>query len=170
MVEKKTATKVQTKASATPRTIKPLKPRIAAQAETPAKPATRTVAAKPRAARAVAKPAESAPPVTKAVAKAAAKPAPKVASKPAPKPVAAKPEKSPKPKKPRLVRDSFTMPEAEYERIGELKKRLALVGDSVKKSEVLRAGIALLAALNDAELKAALAKVERIKTGRPGKK
>jgi hypothetical protein len=167
MVEKKAATKVQAKASGT---IKPLKPRIATQAETPAKPATRTVAAKPRVAQAAARPAESAPPVTKTVAKAAAKPAAKVASKPAPKPAVAKPEKTPKAKKPRLVRDSFTMPEAEYERISELKKRLALVGDAVKKSELLRAGIALLAALNDSDLKAALAKVERIKTGRPGKK
>lgn len=82
---------------------------------------------------------------------------------------AAKPEKPAKVKKPKLVRDSYAMPEAEYARIGELKKRLAGLGSEVKKSELLRAGIAALAALGDAELKAVLARVERIKTGRPAK-
>jgi hypothetical protein len=61
------------------------------------------------------------------------------------------------------------MPEAEYARIGELKKRLAALGAEVKKSELLRGGIAVLAALNDAELKAVMGRVERIKTGRPAK-
>src|SRR5574343_621619 len=39
----------------------------------------------------------------------------------------------------------------------------------VKKSELLRGGIAVLAALNDAELKAVMGRIERIKTGRPAK-
>jgi hypothetical protein len=39
----------------------------------------------------------------------------------------------------------------------------------VKKSELIRGGLALLASLNDAELKAAMGCVERIKTGRPKK-
>ncbi len=73
--------------------------------------------------------------------------------------------KAPKAKKPKLVRDSFTMPEDEYRQIAALKKRMA----GVKKSELLRAGIALLASLNDAQLTATLAKVVRIKTGRPSK-
>jgi len=34
---------------------------------------------------------------------------------------------------------------------------------------LLRGGIAVLAALNDAELKAVMARIERIKTGRPAK-
>jgi len=79
---------------------------------------------------------------------------------------AAKPAKV---KKAKLVRDSYAMPEAEYARIGELKKRLAALGAEAKKSELLRAGIAVLAALNDAELKAVMGRVERIKTGRPNK-
>lgn len=82
---------------------------------------------------------------------------------------AAKPEKPPKAKKVKLVRDSYAMPETEYARIGEMKKRLAALGAEVKKSELLRGGIAVLAALNDAELKAVMARVERIKTGRPSK-
>lgn len=78
-------------------------------------------------------------------------------------------EKPPKAKKPKLVRDSYAMPEAEYTRIGELKKRMAALGSAVKKSELLRGGIAALAALDDAALKAVMAKIDRIKTGRPRK-
>jgi hypothetical protein len=80
---------------------------------------------------------------------------------------AAKAEPAPKAKKTKLVRDSFAMPEAEYARIGELKKRL---GGAFKKSELLRAGVLVLVALNDVELKAVMGRVERIKTGRPPKK
>lgn len=82
---------------------------------------------------------------------------------------AEKAEKAAKPRKPKLVRDSYAMPEAEYAVIGELKKRLAAVGHEVKKSELLRAGIARLAALNDGELLAVMQGVERIKTGRPSR-
>lgn len=82
---------------------------------------------------------------------------------------AAKPGKPAKARKPKLVRDSYAMPEAEYAKIGELKKRLAAVGAEVKKSELLRGGLAVLAALSDAELAAVMARVERIKTGRPAR-
>jgi hypothetical protein len=74
-----------------------------------------------------------------------------------------------KAKKVKLVRDSYAMPENEYAQIGELKKRLATMSVDVKKSELLRAGVAVMAALNDAELKRVMARVERIKTGRPAK-
>jgi hypothetical protein len=84
-------------------------------------------------------------------------------------PSKAKADKPPKAKKGKLVRNSYAMPEAEYARIGELKKRMAALGDKVRKSELLRAGIAVLAALDDDQLKAALRRVERIKTGRPAK-
>ena len=92
--------------------------------------------------------------------------------KPAAGPVKGKKAKAARPakaKKIKLVRDSYAMPEAEYARIGELKKRLAALGGEVKKSELLRAGIAWLASLDDAGLKAAVGRVERIKTGRPAK-
>jgi len=82
---------------------------------------------------------------------------------------AKKPAKPAKVKKTKLVRDSFAMPEAEYALIAALKKRLGGLGQAVKKSELLRAGIAALNALNDAELQAVVGKVERIKTGRPAK-
>ena len=80
-----------------------------------------------------------------------------------------KTEKAPKARKQKLVRDSYAMPEAEYGRIGELKKRMAALGCEVKKSELLRGGLAALAALDDTALKAMMATVERIKTGRPAK-
>jgi len=84
------------------------------------------------------------------------------------KPVKA--EKPAKVRKPKLVRDSYAMPEAEYAQIAVLKKRMSGLGGEVKKSELLRAGVAVLAALNDAELQAVMGRVERIKTGRPSKK
>ena len=82
----------------------------------------------------------------------------------------AKTEKPVKQKKTKLVRDSYAMPEHEYAQIAGLKKRLSGLGTEVKKSELLRCGIAVLAALNDAELQAVVGRVERIKTGRPSKK
>ncbi|MGP1717446.1 MAG: hypothetical protein ACTS9Y_09720 [Methylophilus sp.] len=101
---------------------------------------------------------------------AASKAANPVAAKPAAhaaKPVAA--NDKPKAPKVKMERDSFTMPKDEYAQIAALKKRLEGVGKPVKKSELLRAGLKLLSALNDTALKAALAAVPTIKTGRPKK-
>lgn len=85
-----------------------------------------------------------------------------------PKPVAAPlADKAAKPKKPKLVRDSFTIPKAEYLVLDELKQRAAVLARPVKKSELLRAGIKALAAMPNAAFLAALADVPAIKTGRP---
>ena len=72
----------------------------------------------------------------------------------------------------KVIRDSFTMPVADYERIGALKKRCIGLGVALKKSEVLRAGLALLESLSDEHLARVAAAVESVKTGRPpgGKK
>ncbi|ABM33196.1 hypothetical protein [Paracidovorax citrulli] len=72
-----------------------------------------------------------------------------------------------KPKKPKLVRDSFTIPKEEYAAIEGLKQRLALQGAPAKKSELLRAGLVLLASLPDAALAKAMQAIPSIKTGRP---
>jgi len=141
-------------------------------------------------------PEKSAPATTKpvkgvkaaATKKTAAKPAKKVvASKPAPKKTApakaekpvktvkaekvektARPEKAEKPAKTeKLVRDSFTIPRGEYALLQELKTRIATLGRPAKKSEVLRAGIQALKALDDAGLLAVVGQVPVIKTGRP---
>ncbi len=70
-------------------------------------------------------------------------------------------------KKPKLVRDSFTIPKAEFAAIETLKTRAIALGTSVKKSELLRAGLMALQGLNDAAFKAALLAVPTLKTGRP---
>jgi len=76
-------------------------------------------------------------------------------------------EKTTKLKKPKLVRDSFTIPKDEYVVIDGLKQRAATLGQPMKKSELLRAGIKMLNSLGDEQLKQALAQVPAIKTGRP---
>nr|WP_233246876.1 hypothetical protein [Limnohabitans sp. Rim8] len=86
----------------------------------------------------------------------------------APKPVkAVKVVKPAKVKKPKLVRDSFTIPKDEYVVIDSLKVRAGKLGQAVKKSELLRAGVKALAAMSDIQFKAALSNVPTIKTGRP---
>lgn len=79
----------------------------------------------------------------------------------------AKTVKVEKQKKPKLVRDSFTIPKLEYVVLEALKQRATKLTRSVKKSELLRAGIKALAALSDAAFLSALDKVPTIKTGRP---
>ena len=96
--------------------------------------------------------------ITKAPGKSGVKPAPKKAEK--------KPKKEQKVK---VVRDSFTMPQNEYQKIAEIKVICLKAKMHVKKSEVLRAGLKLLAVLNATQLKHALGSLEKIKTGRPQK-
>lgn len=88
----------------------------------------------------------------------------KQVAKPLPAPQAEKPAKA---KKPKLVRDSFTIPKAEYLVLDELKQRATTLARPIKKSELLRAGIKALAAMNDTGFLAALDQVPAIKTGRP---
>lgn len=70
-------------------------------------------------------------------------------------------------KKPKLVRDSFTIPKNEYAAIDALKERALSMGSSVKKSELLRAGLMALLGMDDPTYKRALAAVPTLKTGRP---
>ena len=115
------------------------------QAAVPAKaPAAKTPAPAPTS-KAVSKPAKSVPAAKKTAA--AAKPLPEA--------------------KPKLVRDSFTMPKAEYAVIEQLKRRATALARPAKKSELLRAGVKALNGLSDAALLAALQAVPTIKTGRP---
>lgn len=82
---------------------------------------------------------------------------------------AATPAKPAKVKKPKLVRDSFTIPKDEYTALAGLKQRCAALDHPVKKSELLRAGIQALVVLGDKALLAALKAVPSLKTGRPKK-
>jgi hypothetical protein len=76
----------------------------------------------------------------------------------------------PTPHKPKLVRDSFTMPKSEYQAIDQLKQRSANLARPAKKSELLRAGLKALVAMDDAAFAAAIHAVPAIKTGRPKSK
>jgi hypothetical protein len=91
-------------------------------------------------------------------------------AKPAAAQLAAKPaatDKESKARKPKLVRDSFTFPKDEYAIIEALKARLVVLGQPAKKSELLRAGLKVLATMSDPALKTALQEVPSLKTGRP---
>ena len=98
--------------------------------------------------------------------KAKLSPQPKTAVKTAVKPVN-KPVKVEKAKKPKMIRDSFTIPKTEYVVIDALKERAGKLSRAAKKSELLRAGVKALAAMSDAAFLAALTAVPTIKTGRP---
>lgn len=148
------------------------------EASTPKAAATPAPSAKAPARKAAPKPAVSkvATPKAPAAKKPAAKaPATKrtaskaiVAKPAAAKPVAAKPTKvEAKSKKPKLVRDSFTIPKDEYAGIDTLKERSVALGRPAKKSELLRAGLMALLAMSPNALHAALEAVPTIKIGRP---
>jgi len=94
----------------------------------------------------------------------AARKTPAKAAKPA---VPAAPAAAPAPVKHKLVRDSFTIPKSEYAVLEALKQRATHLKQPAKKSELLRAGIAVLQGLGDKAFLAALAGVPSLKTGRP---
>ena len=97
----------------------------------------------------------------------AARKATQAVSESAPAAAAPAAGKAAKVHKPKLVRDSFTMPKDEYQVIDALKRRALDLGRPVRKSELLRAGIRALAALNDRALLKAVDAVPTLKTGRP---
>jgi hypothetical protein len=90
-------------------------------------------------------------------------------TKAAPAESAAPEDKVKRPKKEKVVRDSFTMPKSDYEKISLLKQKCLANGVHVKKGELLRAGLLILEKANIEQLTAAVAAVETVKTGRPGK-
>lgn len=115
-------------------------------------------------ARAVAAPARKA--AAKPVAKTVAEPVTKTTPVPQQEAGADKADKA---KKLKLVRDSFTIPKAEYAVLEAMKLRAAKLGRPTKKSEVLRAGVQALAAMGDAAFLACVGSVPAVKTGRPAK-
>ncbi|MES2718731.1 MAG: hypothetical protein V4795_23435 [Pseudomonadota bacterium] len=94
------------------------------------------------------------------------KPTKPTKAKPAPLPaVAAKAVRV----KEKLVRDSFTMPQADFALIQALKDRAMGFRHAAKKSELLRAGLHALAALPLPALQQLLAGLPALKSGRPRK-
>ena len=102
----------------------------------------------------------SARPAKPALPKPAAAPASKVPVKPAPivlsKPTVAKPAKI---KKPKLVRDSFTIPKSEYGVLAALKERAVKLSNPAKKSELLRAGLNALSPRAESAVADGLSKI-----------
>ncbi len=83
---------------------------------------------------------------------------------------AGKKAKMTKAKKPKLVRDSFTIPEVEYIQLAELKQRCLDAGLAVRKSELLRAGLQALVSMPSDLLIKQFDSIEKLKTGRPSAK
>lgn len=153
-------------------------PDSASKMETPAQPAGKTGAPRVK----VEKPAIAAPAgktnktveaktkvVTPSSGKTASVKKARVVAAPTAKPGAEKAAKPAKAKKMKLVRDSFAMPESEYAQFAAVKKRCLSAGLAARKSEILRAALAGLAALDDTAIVAAIRRLELVKTGRPGK-
>jgi hypothetical protein len=132
-------------------------------AATSRKKTTPATAAKPTPAPAPA-PVKASRTVKKSVAT-----APATSPKPAPVSPAKTEKKKDKPEKVKVVRDSFTIPKVEYAQLAAMKKRAMDMGLEIKKSELLRAGLAMLSATSDAAFRKAVGNVPTLKTGRPGK-
>ena len=66
-----------------------------------------------------------------------------------------------------VVRDTFTLPESDYNLINICKTKLLENKISATKSEIIRAGLILLNKLTDEELVSSYKLVNKIKIGRP---
>jgi len=112
-------------------------------------------------------PAKARPvPATKAKAESGAKAKTSAEATADPASAPARPAKAHKAK---LVRDSFTIPKDEYAVLAALKARALALGQRARKSELLRAGIQVLAGMDDGAFLAAVGAVPTLKTGRPKK-
>ena len=67
----------------------------------------------------------------------------------------------------RVVRDSFSMPEAEYQTVAAVQKRMIKKERVVSKSEVMRAAFAVLNRLSDKELLEIFDSLPKVRPGRP---
>ncbi len=74
-----------------------------------------------------------------------------------------------KQKKPKLVRDSFTIPADEYQILSVVKKQLTSEGLEVRKTEIVRIGLQLVSKLKTVSLKRRLNSLQKLKVGRPNK-
>jgi len=72
-------------------------------------------------------------------------------------------------KKDVLVRDSFTMPQSEYQVLSLVKKACLKAGIEIKKSELLRIAVVQLAGLSVAKIATLQQGLNKIQAGRPKK-
>ena len=70
----------------------------------------------------------------------------------------------------KVERDSFSMPASEHKRIKALREGLGRIGVLANKSEVLRAGLALLAEREPAEIARLIEKLPKVAKGKRSKK
>ncbi|MDM7950853.1 hypothetical protein [Hydrogenophaga sp.] len=137
------------------------------QIKTTSPKAVKPASTSPQTGARVPAPKRTAPPLKKAAATPVSTKA-SVPTKNATKPKVVK-ASSQRPQKIKLVRDSFTFPESDHRSLVDLKKRVIALGIEVKKGELVRAALDLLASLDNQRLLKAIASVEKLKTGRPKK-
>lgn len=70
----------------------------------------------------------------------------------------------------KVIRDSFTMPAADYSAISRIKRRARHLDFDTNKSEILRAGLAVLDMMPDKELVKVFEGLTKVKPGRPASK
>jgi len=68
----------------------------------------------------------------------------------------------------RIVRATFSLPGSALEKIEALRRKLALEGYMLNKSEVVRVGLVALDGLTTKHAEAVIREIERLKAGRPG--
>jgi hypothetical protein len=71
---------------------------------------------------------------------------------------------------PKLIRDTFSMPDSDYQLIGAILERSPAMAARSTKSEIVRAGLKVLHDMDDEDLSQVLTQVRRLKTGRPAKR
>lgn len=67
----------------------------------------------------------------------------------------------------RVIRDSFTLPAADYQLIGELRTRCLRLATNATKSELIRAGLHALQQMPNEELLKLIQNLPKVKIGRP---
>jgi hypothetical protein len=67
----------------------------------------------------------------------------------------------------KLVRDRFTLPQADYDRLAALKSRMRGIGHPTKKNALLRVGLLMLSALSDDTLRQLLDQLPPAKAAKP---
>ena len=70
----------------------------------------------------------------------------------------------------KLVRDTFSMPDSDYQLIAAILERSPAMAARSTKSEIVRAGLKVLYNMDDEDLGQVLTQVQRLKTGRPAKR
>ena len=70
----------------------------------------------------------------------------------------------------KVIRDSFSLPSADYGLLGSLRDRGLKSGVHINKSELVRAGLQVLQRFSDAQFLEAVQRVQKLKTGRPAEK